>query len=446
MSSLKDLIPNPYSNKESLAGFIKKIVTISSWISFVSAAKQIIVLIAIVFIVRITFNIPTLPLAILFVLEFITILVSLVISFLKIKEVNKVNYQTDALSSWKILLINQYYATLTSVVSAITNIIGVFCFIFILESGVINLSIPLSVIPYIEYFLLFIIFLILCGVVMSLAKYSLTKKIPSDSDIASLDKNYSLVNIKFSIIKNIIVVVIGILLVSVLLFPGIISLELTIFFRPLLLFFIPFFIFIILFVVYDFFSYKKLKKLNVNNSTNILLGNQNNQENLTKLSEYQNEKILGSIFGIGRSMASFKDIFSLKMGSYQFLGVGQNFVPENTLLITNYRMLFIQVPMTGGDKVIGSNDYTMENMLFNRSEIVQKGEELLKNNSISQMASLVRNEVLYKDIANLTFNKFIININKVNGEKLRYAFLDKEYADILNKILPEYLGDKFVSK
>jgi hypothetical protein len=446
MSSFKDLIPNPFSNKESLAGLIKKTVTISSWLSFVSAAKQIIVLIVIVFIVHTTFNIPTLPLAILFVLEFIIILISTLISFLKIKEINKINYQSDASSSWKILLIIQYYATLTSIISAITNTIGIFCFIFILESGVINLNIPLNFIPYIEYFLFFIIFSKLWGVAMSLIKYSLTKKVPNDGDIANLDRNYSLINAKFSIIGLLGLLVVMILFAVILLFSGIIPRELIIVFKPVFLFCIPFFIFIILFVVYDFFSYKKLKELNFNDSVNVVSDKRNNQDNLIKISEYQDEKILGSIFGIERSMASFKDIFSRKMGSYQFLGVGQNFAPENTLLITNYRMLFIQVSVTGGDKVIGETDYVAQNMLFNRSEIVKKGEELLKNNSISQITSLVRNEVLYQDIANLTFNKFIININKINGEKLRYAFMDKEYADLINRILPEYLGDKFVSK
>jgi len=201
-------------------------------------------------------------------------------------------------------------------------------------------------------------------------------------------------------------------------------------------------------------SHKKLKNLNLNSRTDSqtsgqaksLEDKQPHQENLVKISEYQDEKILGSVFGITKGVASFKDMFSRTTGSSEFLGVGQNFAPENTLLITNYRLLFIQVPMTGGDKVITGTDYTMNNIMFNRSEIAKNGEELLKNNSISQISPLIRNEVLYKDVMDLILNKFIIKIKKINGEKFRYAFFDKEYADLINKILPAYLKDKFTSK
>ena len=97
-------------------------------------------------------------------------------------------------------------------------------------------------------------------------------------------------------------------------------------------------------------------------------------------------------------------------------------------------------------KVLDGTDYTMMNFIWNRSEISDKGKEILKINSISQILPLVRNEVSYNDISSLVFNKFIINIKMSNGDKLRYGFMDKEYTELINKILPKYLGSKFLSK
>ncbi|MFA6513895.1 MAG: hypothetical protein WCT50_01225 [Patescibacteria group bacterium] len=453
-TELKNLIPNPLSKRESLAGLTKKIELIAEGLTFISIAKQIFALVIGAFILYFVFNISISFVAILFSAGLLMMLANLFFSSSKLKSIKLINAQEDPLSSWKILVISERYNTLAAGVATIESILGVYLFIFILNGGFIKLDISPNVIPYIKYFLFFVIFAKLWGFAMSLIKYNIVLKIPKSSDIAELDKNYSLVNVKFSILRISLVIAVMALCIPCLLFFKVVSIEIIFAFRFLLVFFIPIFICLFAFLILDILSHKKLKNLNLNSRTDSqtsgqaksLEDKQPHQENLVKISEYQDEKILGSVFGITKGVASFKDMFSRTTGSSEFLGVGQNFAPENTLLITNYRLLFIQVPMTGGDKVITGTDYTMNNIMFNRSEIAKNGEELLKNNSISQISPLIRNEVLYKDVMDLILNKFIIKIKKINGEKFRYAFFDKEYADLINKILPAYLKDKFTSK
>ena len=446
ISQLQNLIPNPYSKKESLPGVFKKISLASSGLSIWSSAKAVIALLFVVFVILGALKIPNTFLIFIFLIGLFIILVNLSFSLLKIKSIHKINSRVDNFGYWKMLLINADYDILARGVSLIGNILGVFIFIFLLDDKLIDINIATDVVRYYKYFLLIITALNVGGFVVSVLEYNNVKKIPGSSDVAELDKNFSLVVLKFNIIRGALAV--GIVTLIALLLPSssLIPREYFKAFRSFFLYLIPFLVFIILLIIYNIFSYKKLKKINLNTQEASSVNSQTNNVNAVKISEYQDEVILGSVFGIERSFASFKDIFSKKIGSYEFLGVGRNFAPENTLLITNYRLLFIQVPITGGDKVISGTDYVSTNMMFNRSEIVKKGKEILKTSSIVQLAPLVRNEVLYRDITSLIFNKFIINIKKTNGEKFRYGFLDKEYTEIINKILPEYLGDKFVSK
>jgi len=126
------------------------------------------------------------------------------------------------------------------------------------------------------------------------------------------------------------------------------------------------------------------------------------------------------------------------------LGSGKTYYPENTLLITNYRILLIQVPITGGNKIVGETDYVPQNFFFNRGELRQKGEELLKTNSLPQILKLATNDVLYNDIKTLTLKQTQIIIEKVSGEKLSYVFMDREYIDSLKQLFQLYLKERFI--
>jgi hypothetical protein len=461
-SALKNLLPNPYSRKESLASFIKKTSSISTEIDLGSTiVEQIIWLAIIIGTLYFILDILKLFLLIIFLIGLLIISINFVLSFSRIKSIRQIDPQTDSFSSWKILLINGYYDTLVSGISAMANVLGAFSFIYILDSGLINFKLDPYAVPYIKYFLFLLIIFRVYGFIIRFIKYKLVKKIPKSDNIAELYKNCNLINVLFSIVGNIVTIMVMVLITAYLLFSGIFPREIIRAYSSLIIILFPFFVFIILFLIYNIFTYKKLKGLDLTsqefnlmnqrpdaiNQTSVLDNKQVSQIDFNiSRTTYPNEKILGSFFGLERVVATFKDIFSGKTGSYEFLGVGRNYSPENALLITNYRMLFIQVPATGGDKVIMDTDFTWLNMMFNRSEIIKNGEKLLKNDSIIQILPLIKNEVLYRDINTIILNKFSINIKKMNGEKFRYYFIDKEYIEIIDRILHEYLGARFIRK
>jgi len=163
-----------------------------------------------------------------------------------------------------------------------------------------------------------------------------------------------------------------------------------------------------------------------------------------KVKYYPNEQIVGYVFGIIKIATGFKDMF--KPRGLSFLGSGKIYFPENSVLITNYRLLMIWVPVSGNNKIVGEIDYGSQNFFFNRKEIREKGEQILKTNSLSKIIDLATNDVLFNDIKTITLNKTKIIIEKLNGDKLGYLFMDREYIEPLRKILSFYLKDKFIVK
>jgi hypothetical protein len=164
-----------------------------------------------------------------------------------------------------------------------------------------------------------------------------------------------------------------------------------------------------------------------------------------KIEEYDDEQIAGWVIGIIKVAASFRDIF--KPAGTLVLGSGKRYFPENTLLVTNYRLLFIQIPVSGGNKIVGDTDYVEQNFFFNRAEIRQKGEEILKTYSLSQILRLATNDILYRDIKTLTLKQnHQIIVEELAGQRISYSFWDKEYFDSLKRLFRFYLKERFVQK
>lgn len=92
------------------------------------------------------------------------------------------------------------------------------------------------------------------------------------------------------------------------------------------------------------------------------------------------------------------------------------------------------MPVSGGNKTVGDAVYPLQNFFFNRSEIQQKGKELLKTKPLSQILNLATNDVLYGDIRSVTLKQRNITIEKVSGEKLGYAFMDPEYDEEVKRL------------
>ncbi len=446
--TLKSLIPNPFSKKGNLTDLVKKTELIREGANLISIIRNILGIFIIAFLLNSFLKIPIQLIIIFAWTELLVILTNFSYTFTKIQSIKVIGTQKDAESYLKILLISEKYDTIKTGIATVETFIGT-CFIFfIINSNILKLNIPFNIQLFILCFLLASVVSRLFTFIMSLTRYNLIRKIAPSNDFAKINKDYVLIGLKMNIVRDLLVIAIMIIILMTLflLFSDFIISYLSYSTDPLIFLIGPILI-ISFFLMLDILSYRRLKKVDFNNNQ---AADTNNNPIIAGpadyTAQYQDEKILGSIFGISKSVASFKDIFTKKVGSYSVLGTGKNFAPENTLLITNYRLLFIQVPVSGGDKVINGVDYAQENFLFNRSNIQKNGEEMLKNNSIPQLLPLIRNEILYKDIKNLIINKYIIRVETEKGDKLRYAFMDKEYLGLLDKILPEYLGTKMTSK
>jgi hypothetical protein len=127
-----------------------------------------------------------------------------------------------------------------------------------------------------------------------------------------------------------------------------------------------------------------------------------------------------------------------------FLGKGKVLSPENSLLITNKRLLFIQVPMTGGDNIVGETNYVTNNFFYNKKELLTNGEELLRTQSLPQILQLVKKEIPYEEIKTVILKENKLIIEKTSGEKFGYFFMEKEYLNVIKETLIQFLGDKLI--
>lgn len=155
---------------------------------------------------------------------------------------------------------------------------------------------------------------------------------------------------------------------------------------------------------------------------------------------FDNESISGSVFGIMRDSPNVNDF--LKSDSSKPELTRRTYL-ENTLFLTNHRLLFIQIPISGvrpSDKM----DISTYNFLHNRREIKNKGKQILDTLTPLEILQYKKNEILYDDIKLISLKNMDINIEKNNGERLKYTFLDKEYVDNLRHLLRLYLKDKFI--
>ncbi len=129
------------------------------------------------------------------------------------------------------------------------------------------------------------------------------------------------------------------------------------------------------------------------------------------------EKVLGAIFSITKSIGK----------SVTVLGSGENKYPENTIVFTNKRVLFVQVPVPGGSSVMentpfGRVDSAQMNILFNKSGIRRKGKELLSKGLSSFINNTeIKREVLMRDIDSVKMGFFTLKIKTKDGKKYTYT-------------------------
>ncbi|GEM_PF-1418138 len=427
-SKIKPIIPNPFSKRSGYSDLTQRSALSGEVINLVFIFKDLVFLLIVGLILVIFLKIPVVVISVLVGFEFfVAILVGLV-SISKLRAVYSLNSVDDAKGFREILVVNEYYKLVKSIIGVIANFVSlilIFWFFrneilgFISESSFANIhlrNVPLNYLIYV------FILLRLFEFFMNLIRYRLIKKLKVSDNFAEVLQDWTLIDKKLYLVKQL---------------PGI-----SIFLIVLLLVDIPiyvpiFFVGIVaLMVLISITELKEISKADFNNTK------VDSSLVKTKLNIYKNEDIAVSIFGIMNVASDFKSILT-PWGSRNPY-IGKVYYPENTLVITNCRLLFIQVPVTGGNMTLGSMDYVQSNFLYNRSEIRKKGEQILRVKSVQNILKYGLKDFLYRDIKTLTLNKMEIYIEKFNGEPSKYLFLDKEYIDPLKKALRFYLKSKFI--
>lgn len=423
------IIPNPFDKNSTLSDLEKRKELIKESLSFIALIKNIIFLIILGFVLVFYFKISTTIVAILIGTEILTMLAVGYIKIRKLGAIYSIDTRDNAKSYRKLLITNEYWELIKSIFGIVANSISVgLIFLFFpveISNLVQNISLNLPIrAGYVKYMIF--IFVVFRGFefIMRLIRYNWIKTIKESEDFAQINRDYLLIERKLELIKFLPGMGVIIMLLFLIGMPYWIPLIFT--------------GFMVLMVLLSIMELKRIKNIQFDNRGVEASIAQNEIEN------YQNERIVGAVFGIIRVESGLKNIF--KPMGLSILGYGKTYFPENSLILTNYRLLMIQIPVSGGDKIIGKISYVPQNFLFNRAEIKEKGEQIIKTNSLQQVIQLTTNEILYRDIKTVILKQTKIIIEKLSGDKLEYVFMDREYVEPLKKILSFYLKDKFIAK
>ena len=427
MSRLKNVlintIPNPFSKESTLSDLMKKSELLKEGFGFVTIIKNVLFLLLLSFIL---FNFK-LPISLIVLLIFSQLFITITVSFIKLRELKAIyaiDTKDNARSYWKILMTNEYFELIKYIFSLtvrISNIALVYIFFYRDLMIFVSRYIPFPI-EFIGIFVLISIFFVILHILVMFYRYSMIKKLQKYDDLAKINLEYQLLEQRLTLIYMISAMSLILLVLFLIGLPS----------HILLIFCCISFIFFIISII-------ELKR-----TTNVSFDYQKVDPWVIShpIKEHQGEQLAGSVFGVLKVATGLGDF--LKPFSSSFLGTGKTYFPENTMFITNLRIILIQIPISGGNKVVGEVDYVTNNFFYNRGELRQKGMELLQSNSLNDLLKFATNDVLYSDIKLITLKPYKIIIEKMNGEKLGYTFMDNEYNDLLKKLLHQHVKDKLV--
>ncbi len=237
-------------------------------------------------------------------------------------------------------------------------------------------------------------------------------KIPTfkSKDVATFSKKVGTVDLIYNIIGLISLIGFLILIGIILIFIGMPLYAVT----PIL---IPIFICII-FIIINIAGLIQLSSIN-------LAPKSIEKQNGNNIQFEPNEKVVDSIAGIIRTA------LGLEFRVFPFPAVGNVSTPENALILTNKRILFIVVPLPGADKNIVGIDIPILEWLTTEKDIEAKLKEMLSSLSLKQIyQSHPKNFSLNLDgIKTIKINKKLyqcIEIVTQSGKIYRYSIRNKE--------------------
>ncbi|MDO8459990.1 MAG: hypothetical protein Q7S74_02685 [Nanoarchaeota archaeon] len=147
------------------------------------------------------------------------------------------------------------------------------------------------------------------------------------------------------------------------------------------------------------------------------------------------EQVQLAIYGINKTVKTERP---------GILGVGAIADIENTVIITDKRILFIAVPVYGEGMSLGGQDISGWQSILNKKGIENKGLDMIKSMTPQQIlkSNSANFEIPFEYIKEVKFGWFgTVKIIDIEGRKYQYT-LRKEDRNKLKLALQNYLPDK----
>ncbi|HKZ40872.1 MAG TPA: hypothetical protein VJ044_07905, partial [Candidatus Hodarchaeales archaeon] len=333
----------------------------------------------------------------------------------KIRSLSSITAAADGRSFKKIVVTREYYGLITGIVGFITSAISVGLVFTLFGQQLSNLLIQNEVIKDIavKYLILLFVVFRLFDLIGKLIRYQLIRGVKESENLAQVNQSFSLVNKRFRLIASVPGMSVALLVLFLIGIPGYAVATFSGLF--------------VLLVVMSVIELRRIGKVD--------LSVQSSAENLRNFTIRPEERIVGTLFGI----------MNRKRTGFAFLGVGKTTRPENTLLITDSRLLFVEMPIPGNNKIVDGAVYSDMNLFWNRGEIKEEGQRIVESMSLEEIAKQYGiDEVLFDEIANLKVEKMEFTILTNANQKYGYLFMDREYVEPLKQWLRTYLKGKFV--
>lgn len=408
-------MPNPLSDQTTLPDLSKKSEVIVETFSFAGIIRNLIFLIIAGFVLSNFFKVPANVVGILIGFEILSSSIIAYVKYRKIKSLSLITPADGGRSFKKIAVTREYYSLVTGIVGFIASAVSVALILIFFGQQLSDLFVQNSVIKNlnIKYVIFFFVIFRLLDLLVKLMRYQAVKGIKENENLAQVNQSLSLINKKFELIAFIpgaAVLLFALFLIGI---PGYIILIFS--------------CFVFLLVVFFVIEITRIGKVD--------LSIQIPAENVKNLTLIPGEKIIGAIFGI----------LNLKRTGFSFLGVGKTTKPENTLLITDNRLIFVQIPIPGSNKIVDGAAYSDMNFFWNRGEIKEKGRQMIEKMSLEEIVKQYGiGGISFDEITSLTLKKMEFFILTNANQKYKYLFMDREYIEPLKQWLRACLKDKFI--
>lgn len=142
------------------------------------------------------------------------------------------------------------------------------------------------------------------------------------------------------------------------------------------------------------------------------------------------EQVEGASFGL----------MNLKQTGNAVMGVGKTSDAENAIVLTNRCMVFIQVPLAGGNNILGATSFNYMNVMLNRPQLIAEGKKLLAAGDPQKIVQYTEKAFSYEDLETVSVKNKKLEFRTRGGKK--YQYLCWEEDGTIMEIIRKYAGDK----